>query len=234
MTDQPETTATELMNRQTKRTDQPGAALAAEQYARQMVTDAVQSLDLAMVLFDAELNFVFANQKWHGTFFPDDPPGVGAPALLLLRQLVDQDYYAMPDGMTANDFCDQMIELVRSYANNVPMVANDGTIMHASVHETGLGGYLIAFSDVTEEVRAKEGTADERKASSRSRELCVIIAVRRGKSIEPMRREYAFRAGDIASVAIHTPEREAAVELLTTQGWATAPPTDSTSTDPPA
>ena len=81
--------------------------------------------------------------------------------------------------------------------------------------------------------QADEETAGETKATSRSRELCVIVAVKRGTGVSPMHRGYALREGDVAAVAIYGPERAAALELLERQGWVSAP-TDSTSTDPPA
>ena len=70
-------------------------------------------------------------------------------------------------------------------------------------------------------------------ATSRSRELCVIVSVKRGSRVSPMRRGYTFRPGDIAAVAVHTAERDAAVELLAAEGWVPIAPTGPTSTHPP-
>lgn len=76
--------------------------------------------------------------------------------------------------------------------------------------------------------------ADEAKrATARSRELFVIVSVRRGSRVSPMWWGYGLRSGDVAAVAVHAPERDAAVELLATQGWVPTAPTDPTSTPQP-
>ena len=80
------------------------------------------------------------------------------------------------------------------------------------------------IGDTLEEVKS---------ATSRSRELCVIVSVKRGSRVSPMRRGYRFRPGDIAAVAVHTAERDAAVELLAAEGWVPIAPTGPTSTHPP-
>lgn len=80
----------------------------------------------------------------------------------------------------------------------------------------------FVFQPETESTKSKKGeaTSDEaKKATSQSRELCVIVSVRRGSRVSPMRRGYAFRPGDVAAVAIYTQERDAAVALLAAQGW---------------
>jgi NhaP-type Na+/H+ or K+/H+ antiporter len=81
---------------------------------------------------------------------------------------------------------------------------------------------------------AEGEVADEVKtATARSRELFVIVSVRSGSHVSPMRRGYSVRPGDVASVAIHAPERDAALELLAAQGWEPIVPTAPTSTPPP-
>ena len=65
-------------------------------------------------------------------------------------------------------------------------------------------------------------TDEPKQASSRSRELFVIVSVTRGKRVSPMRMGYTFRPGDIAAVAIYAAEREEAVGLLAAQGWVEA------------
>ena len=51
-------------------------------------------------------------------------------------------------------------------------------------------------------------------AVTRAHELFVIISVKRGKSVSPMRMRYEFRKGDVAAVAIYTEARQEAVSLL--------------------
>jgi hypothetical protein len=47
----------------------------------------------------------------------------------------------------------------------------------------------------------------------------VILAVRRGGKTTPMHEGLGYKQGDVASVAIHTIEREDAYAALRAQGW---------------
>ena len=55
--------------------------------------------------------------------------------------------------------------------------------------------------------------------AARSRELFTILTVRRGRRVRPMRVGYQFRAGDSVAVAVHVPDRDEALRLLTDAGW---------------
>ena len=46
-----------------------------------------------------------------------------------------------------------------------------------------------------------------------------MLAVKREKDIVPMTLGYQLRDGDVASVAIHVPERDDAYRLLREMGW---------------
>jgi NhaP-type Na+/H+ or K+/H+ antiporter len=50
-------------------------------------------------------------------------------------------------------------------------------------------------------------------------ELYVIVSIRQGKSVLPMRMHYEFQKGDIAAIAIYTEARQEAISLLVTLGW---------------
>ena len=56
-------------------------------------------------------------------------------------------------------------------------------------------------------------------AVTRAHELFVIMSVKRGKSLSPIRMRCEFRKGDVAAVAIYTEARQGAVSLLAAQGW---------------
>ncbi len=50
-------------------------------------------------------------------------------------------------------------------------------------------------------------------------ERFIILAVERGGVARPMATRFALEAGDCASVAVHTPERDGALEALAALGW---------------
>lgn len=76
-------------------------------------------------------------------------------------------------------------------------------------------------AEATREESAKEESAkpEPGKAGKSVGERFVILAVRRGERIAPMTLGYQAREGEIASVAIHGPEREEAYRLLAELGW---------------
>jgi NhaP-type Na+/H+ or K+/H+ antiporter len=65
---------------------------------------------------------------------------------------------------------------------------------------------------------AAEG-AEREGAGARSRELYVILSIRRGARVLPMSGGLKPREGDIAAVALSEPDREAALEALGKLGW---------------
>ena len=65
--------------------------------------------------------------------------------------------------------------------------------------------------------RPAPATAERR--SARQTECCVMLTRRRGKTVRPMRMGDAARPGDVAAVAIYTPEREQALSQLAALGW---------------
>jgi signal transduction histidine kinase/CheY-like chemotaxis protein len=136
--------------------------------ARAAVTDAIQSLDFGLVLWDEDLGFVFGNKYWQETFFPDRMPQPGESAVELLRDLVKDGTFILPDGMPPEGFADQIVELIRTYATDVRIDLANGRVLNSSVHKTGLGGYLISFRDISPEIRATEDAEQQRSKTERA------------------------------------------------------------------
>jgi Trk K+ transport system NAD-binding subunit len=59
------------------------------------------------------------------------------------------------------------------------------------------------------------------------RERLVILAIRRGESATPMHDRFTLKAEDVASVAIHLPDREEAHAILEQRGWRPYPLPDA-------
>ncbi len=66
--------------------------------------------------------------------------------------------------------------------------------------------------------------ATEDTTSSRSKEMHIMMTVKRGTKVQPMSQKWAPKNGDIAGVLLHKPEREAALASLAAHGW--IPPED--------
>ena len=70
---------------------------------------------------------------------------------------------------------------------------------------------------------ASKGTDQPGPAADRSRELFAIVTLTRGRRVSPMRMGYELRAGDVAAVAIHTPDHAEAIATLERLGWHQVP-----------
>ena len=56
----------------------------------------------------------------------------------------------------------------------------------------------------------------------RSQELFVFLSVTRDRGVTPMRMNYTFRKGDVAAIAVFTPQLESAMAELDARGWTPA------------
>ena len=61
--------------------------------------------------------------------------------------------------------------------------------------------------------------ADAKSATTQTRELYVILSIKRGDNVSPMRRRYEFRRGDVAAVAVYVEKYQEAVSQLAERGW---------------
>lgn len=139
------------------------------------VTDAIQSLDEALVLFDQDLNFVMANKRWYKIFFSDiAPPELGESARSLMLRLMKNGFYLLPQGMDSDEFEARMIVALREYVKRVPVALADGRCLLASSHKTGLGGFLVSCTDVTEQRRAEENLKHQREISHQNEKLSAL------------------------------------------------------------
>lgn len=128
----------------------------AEKHSLEVLNDAIQSLDESLVLFDPDLNLVMGNRRWYKMFFSHlPPPDIGENVQHMIDRLLAGNVMLAPEEMAQRSYTDQLIGLMRSYAKKVTLNLGDGTIWLASAHKTGLDGYLLSFTDITEQRRAE-------------------------------------------------------------------------------
>ena len=63
------------------------------------------------------------------------------------------------------------------------------------------------------------GESGRPSSALRSQELFVILSVTRERRVSPMRMNYTFREGDVAAIAVYTPQQEIAMAELDARGW---------------
>ena len=123
-----------------------------EQKARNMLVDAIQALDEGLCLFDKDMKLVFANKAWANIFFRSHPiPDYGEMAGDILFELIEGDFYSLPEGVSKSEFMANIVDVISSYKKNLTLMTSDGRQLISSSHETELGGFLLSCRDVTEE-----------------------------------------------------------------------------------
>lgn len=140
------------------------------------VNDAIQALEEGLVLYDSELNFVIGNRKLHDIFYQGDvpPPDVGENVVDTMKRLIDSDFYVIPDGVSKSAFLDQMTNTIRTYRKNAVLTSQSGRVLNTSVHKTALGGYLVSFSDITEQRRIERELERQREIAHQNEKLSAL------------------------------------------------------------
>ena len=140
---------------------------------------------------------------------------------LFVRQAVDG--FSVPRGLVATESL---------FGEQTPsLVSNESTdVLFDGHHEHELWDVRYRHGQVTVEqytYQAEENSTDGELAQGfeeidiLSRELYVILSVKRGGRVFPMQQGHKFRPGDVAAVALHTAERQESTSVLRSQGWVT-------------
>ncbi|MGH1414587.1 MAG: PAS-domain containing protein [Pelagimonas sp.] len=133
-----------------------------EAKARELVFDAMESLEEGFALWDSEWRFVMCNQKHINIVIPyrDTPYDVGAHATDTIREAVESGIYVIPDGVTPDEFMAGFEEWTQQYGNSIDVRFTDGRTVVMTPHKTDLGGFLLTSIDVTEERNSEARARD--------------------------------------------------------------------------
>ncbi len=140
------------------------------------VNDAIQALDEGLVLYDSDLNFVIGNRMFADIFHSGDVPfpNAGDSGVATIRLLIDIGFYVIPEGVSNETFLAQIISNLRAYAKKVPMITSTGRMFSTSVHRPALGGYLISFTDITEQRKAEAELERQRDITHQNEKLSAL------------------------------------------------------------
>ncbi len=130
--------------------------------------NAIQSLDVAIVLLDKDLKFIFGNRLWREIFFPDTAPPSGSSANDMLRRQLGAGFYRLPEGETADGFLARFFASIRSYTKDLEVELSTGHVLNAASFSTGPGGYLISFRDISTEIRSQQEADRQRIKTERA------------------------------------------------------------------
>ncbi|WP_179188308.1 ATP-binding protein [Kiloniella majae] len=132
----------------------------------EVLLDAIQSLDIGIALYDADLCFVLSNKKYIDLVMP------GSDALRPGRNIRDitKDFasfkgFTLPPDLSLEEWIDKVVLSITSYEKDLEISRPDGRLFLGSTHKTGGGGYLVTVKDITE----------QRKIEKTSREADMLL-----------------------------------------------------------
>jgi hypothetical protein len=139
------------------------------------ITDAVQSLDVGIVLFDKGMRIQLSNARFDEIFASEEAPvRLGDHAIEAFLRQLELGVYRIPDGMTRDDYATGIEAAVRSFATDIPLEFNDGRLVMASCHKTRLDGYLLSYVDVTEQRAIEAELARQREITQQKERLSAL------------------------------------------------------------
>ncbi|MEE8581340.1 MAG: cation:proton antiporter [Myxococcota bacterium] len=174
---------------------------------------------------EAGFTVVFGNGIEERTMQRARLEGVGVAVALTPNQTVNsvfvsraRDFFRVPSGYVAGDRVDTGLasELLRSGdAKALFEGPHDVERWDVRSHHGGLDLQHRVFQE-PEQGESEDGKKENPPIIG---ERFAILAVRRGKRILPMSPDYEAKPGDIASIAVHVPDRKEAEALMQKLGW---------------
>ncbi len=147
----------------------------AEENRLATVNDVIQTLDIGLVLWDSEMNFVMNNDKHIAMFHADNPaPEVGENLGDIMQRLLADGFFMVPEGEPDEVYIDTCLSVIKEYQKNIMMMMSDGRIFNSSIHKTALGGYLNAFTDITEQRRTEAELERQREITHQNEKLSAL------------------------------------------------------------
>ena len=147
----------------------------AEATRLEAVNGAIDAVDYPLVLFDADEKFVLANKAWYAMIEPTGlDPQPGDPGNEFFWSIVDSDYYLRPEGMSKEDYFAAGMALIYNYGREFPLQTSDGRVFLGSSNVTALGGFLLSYREITEQIRAEAELEQQREVAHQNEKLSAL------------------------------------------------------------
>ena len=148
-----------------------------EAKARNMLLDAFQSLDEGLVLCDENMNYVFGNEAWKNMLFKGFEHNIPEPGDSVAENLITQvhsGYYAIPDGMSEQDYIEWIMGEMAQHGTQVAYQSADGRHFIGSSHSTAFGGSLLFVRDVTLQKNAQVELEEQKEKTHQNEKLSAL------------------------------------------------------------
>jgi len=129
----------------------------AESLAKEMLNDIIESLDEGLSLYDSDLRFVMRNGRRYKMLSEQEHDiKIGQHLADVTRFLGESGKIALRKDETPEQWSSYIVEQTKKCTKNIAIEGTDGRLYYLSVHRTKLGGYLLVFRDVTEQLSAEK------------------------------------------------------------------------------
>ncbi len=144
-------------------------------FSRQLLAATFENVDAGISVVDAEMNLIAWNSRYEEIFrYPPDLLRVGAPVADLIRHNVARGDFGPGD---AEHHAEKRLgHMRRGQEHSFERRRNDGRVIKTVGGPMPGGGYVMSFTDITEEARVREELRRtleelETRVSERTREL---------------------------------------------------------------
>ncbi|WP_085902616.1 ATP-binding protein [Kiloniella majae] len=118
----------------------------------EVLLDAIQSLDIGIALYDADLCFVLSNKKYIDLVMPDsDALRPGRNIRDITKDFASFKGFTLPPDLSLEEWIDKVVLSITSYEKDLEIPRPDGRLFLGSTHKTGGGGYLVTIKDITKQ-----------------------------------------------------------------------------------
>ena len=147
----------------------------AEQKQLKAMTDALNAADYPMVLLSNESTFVLANEAFYKMIKPAGvSPQIGQGARGILSEAIDRGYFVFPADIAKKQVVDAVLTFIHDYEKDYPLETSDGSRYLGSSNRTAMGGYLLSFRDITEQMRTEQELAEQREVAHQNEKLSAL------------------------------------------------------------